>query len=143
MTYAELQFILAEAAEKGITNSNAENFYLTGMAASFDFYGTSPPQGYYEQSNIAYNGSRAEKLKKIGEQKWAALFYNGLEAWFDWRRTNIPVLVPSVTNQNDNKIPARFIYPIIEQALNGENRKAAVTRQGADNLNTLVWWDVK
>jgi len=142
MNYAEVQFILAEAAEKGLITGDAQAFYLAGVKASFDFYSVDPGAAYYLQPEVAYTGTSSEKLVKIGEQKWAALFYNGLEAWFDWRRTNIPVLVPSVTNQNDDKIPVRFIYPIIEQGLNGANRSAAVSRQGADNINTKVWWDV-
>lgn len=141
MNFAEMKFILAEAAEKGLISGTAETFYLDGIKESFNFYGVDPGSAYYTQPSVAYTGTSAEKLVKIGEQKWSALFYNGLEAWFDWRRTNLPVLVPSATNQNSNKIPVRFIYPIIEQALNGENRKAAVVRQGTDDINTKVWWD--
>jgi hypothetical protein len=142
MNFAELKFILAEAAEKGLIAATAETFYLDGIKESFNFYGVDPGTSYSTQPLVAYTGTSVEKLVKIGEQKWSALFYNGLEAWFDWRRTSLPVLVPSVTNQNNNKIPVRFIYPIIEQALNGENRKAAVTRQGTDDINTKVWWDM-
>ena len=130
MNYAEVQFILAEAAEKSLIIGNAETHYLAGVKASFDFYGVDPGSAYYSQSKVVYTGTKTEKLAKIGEQKWSALFYNGLEAWFEWRRTNIPALIPSVTNQNDNKIPVRFIYPIIEQGLNATNRSAAVSRQG-------------
>jgi hypothetical protein len=63
-----------------------------------------------------------------------------MEAWFDWRRTRIPNLKPAVSNQNNNKIPVRFIYPISEQALNGKNRADAVARQGGDDINTLMWY---
>ena len=73
---------------------------------------------------------------------WISLFFQGMEAWFDWKRTGYPTLTPAVDNQNDDKIPVRFIYPIIEQSLNAENRADAVSRQGADDLNSRVWWDV-
>lgn len=144
MTYAELQFILAEAREKGlITTNTAEAYYLAGINASLSYYGVTAPAGYLTQSDVAYTGSTNEKLEKIGTQKWISLYFQGLEAWFDWKRTGYPVLQPSVDNQNNNRIPVRFIYPIIEQSLNGENRSAAVARQGADDLNSRVWWDVK
>lgn len=142
MTYAELNFILAEAAEKGLITAAPEDYYEAGIEASFDFYGLDLDDAYYTQTSVAYTGNQTEKLAKIGEQKWASLFYQGLEAWFDWRRTNIPALSPSATNQNNDRIPVRFIYPIIEQALNETNRATAVGRQGADDLNTRVWWDV-
>jgi len=153
ISYAELQFILAEAREKNmITTGNAETYYLNGINANFDFYEAIVPSSYnidltlpadyLTQAEVAFTGSSADKLRKIGTQKWIALFFNGLEAWFDWRRTNIPALVPGQDNLNDDKIPVRYIYPTIEQSLNGPSRVAAVNRQGADDLNTRVWWDV-
>ena len=139
MTYAELQFLLAEAAEKGLINGDAAAYYINGINGSFDYYNLSTPAGYTAQAAVAYTGSQQEKLVKIGTQKWISLFYQGMEAWFDWRRTGIPALLPGASNQNDNRIPVRFIYPISEQALNAANREEAVARQGVDNINTKMW----
>ena len=142
MTYAELQFLLAEAAERSFIGGNAATYYMAGINASFDFYGINPEASYFTQTEVAYTGSEEELLEKIGTQKWISLFFQGMEAWFDWKRTGYPTLTPAVDNQNDDKIPVRFIYPIIEQSLNAENRADAVSRQGADDLNSRVWWDV-
>jgi hypothetical protein len=151
MSYAELQFILAEARERGFINTgNAETFYLNGVRANFDFwrsvvpvqYGINlnVPDSYYTQPQVAYTGSQSEKLDKIYLQKWVALYFNGLEGWFDWRRTGKPEVIPGVNNLNDNKVPIRYIYPQSEQSLNPANRKEAVTRQGGtDDLNTKMW----
>lgn len=151
MNYSELQFILAEAAEKGMITSSttAETYYLNGVQSNFAYYATmvpaayginvTPPASYYTQPAVAYTGTNAEKLNKIALQKWVSLFFTGLEGWFDWRRTGLPVIVPGQDNLNNNKVPVRFIYPLAEQALNAANRAAAVTRQGADDINTLVW----
>ncbi|MBN8575434.1 MAG: SusD/RagB family nutrient-binding outer membrane lipoprotein [Cytophagales bacterium] len=152
MMYAELQFILAEAREKNlITTGTAETYYLNGINANLDYYRSivpaeyninlTLPATYFTQAGVVYTGTSAEKLAKIATQKWVALFFNGLEAWFDWRRTGLPVLAPGSSNLNDNKIPVRYIYPQSEQSLNATNRAAAVARQGADNINTTVWWD--
>jgi hypothetical protein len=152
MTYAELQFILAEARERNmITTGDAEAYYTAGIQANVDYYAeTVPasygadltlPAGYFTQTAVAYTGTQEEKLRKIGTQKWIALFFNGLEAWYDWRRTGIPALQPGVSNLNDDKIPVRFAYPQIEQSVNGVNWRATVTTQGEDNINTAVWWD--
>lgn len=142
MTFSELQFLLAEAAEKSLISGDAETFYLNGVNASFDFYGITPNPAYFTQPQVAYTGTQDELLEKIATQKWISLFFQGMEAWFDWRRTGYPRLTPAVDNQNNNMIPVRFIYPIIEQSLNADNRAEAVARQGADDLNTEVWWDV-
>jgi hypothetical protein len=150
MTYAELEFSLAEATEMGlITNETAETYYTNGVTANFDYwkaivpagYGidVSMPAGYLTQAGVVYSGDKSERLAKIALQKWIAYYFNGLEAWFDWRRTGMPEIVPGPSNLNDGKVPVRFIYPLKEQSLNGVNRAAAVARQGVDNLNTKPW----
>ncbi len=156
MSYAELQFILAEAREKGyISTGEAETYYMNGMQASFDYYtvrlneggyseiveAIQPTDEYFNQATVSYTGSQDEKLAKIGQQKWIALFYNGMEAWFDWRRTGYPEITPG-KGAVIPTVPVRFQYPTDAQALNPDNYKAAVSRQGPDNITTRVWWDI-
>jgi len=151
MNYAELQFILAEGREKGmITTGSADTYYTNGITANFDYwkalvpsqYGlnVNMPAGYLTQAAVAYDGTQADKLAKIALQKWIALYFNGLEAWFDWRRTGMPAIVPGASNLNGDKVPVRYIYPLSEQSLNAANRQKAVTAQGGtDDLNTKMW----
>lgn len=151
MTYAELQFLLAEARQKGLISiGDAEAYYNNGITANFNYWKSivptaynidvTMPAGYLSQANVAYTGSDDDKLAKIALQKWIALYFNGLEAWFDWRRTNMPAIVPGPANLNDNKVPLRYIYPLSAQSLNGNNRSEAVKRQGGtDDLNTKMW----
>ncbi len=151
MTYAELQFILAEARERGlITTGVAETYYNNGITANFDYWkslvptqynlNVNMPTGYLTQTAVAYTGNSTEKLAKIALQKWIALYFNGLEAWFDWRRTGMPAIVPGTANLNSNKVPVRYIYPLSEQSLNAVNRQKAVAAQGGtDDLNTKMW----
>ncbi|RYC71043.1 SusD/RagB family nutrient-binding outer membrane lipoprotein [Spirosoma sordidisoli] len=152
MTYAEVQFLLAEAREKNlISTGSAETYYLNGIRANMDYYkaivpaeygiNVTPAADYFTQAGVAYTGTTQQKLEKIGTQKWVALLFNGLEGWFDWRRTGIPTVTPGPDNLNGNRVPVRYPYPQSEQALNGKNRAEAVTRQGTDDLNTAVWWD--
>lgn len=150
MTYAELQFILAEARQKGmISSGDAASYYTNGITANFAYWQSvvpaaynlniTMPSDYLDQPSVAYAGTDAEKLAKIALQKWVSLYFNGLEAWFDWRRTGLPEIIPGPANLNNNKVPVRYIYPLSEQSLNGVNREAAVQRQGADNMNTRPW----
>jgi hypothetical protein len=139
MTYAELQFLLAEAAQRGWITGNAGNYYAIGIDASFEFYGLDTPDGYLDQPAVAYQGSDTELRRKIGVQKWISFYFTGMEAWFDWRRTGFPALEPAVSNQNDDKIPVRFVYPFIEQSINGANREEAVNRMGGDDINSRMW----
>jgi hypothetical protein len=157
MNYSELQFILAEARERGlITTGSAEEYYLNGVRASFEYYESryrvvNLPQiadrliiddSYLQQDKIAYKGSQQDKLSKIGTQKWLSLFFSGLENWYDWRRTGYPVIVPGPA-AFETEVPRRFMYPSSVQALNEDNYKAAILRQGPDDIITRVWWDIR
>jgi hypothetical protein len=133
-----------------INNSTADVYYNNGITSNFSYWRSlvpaqynlniDMPAGYLTQTAVEYAGTTEEKLSKIALQKWVALYFNGFEAWFDWRRTGMPAIVPGVSNLNNNKVPIRFIYPISEQSLNGTNRAAAVAAQGGtDDLNTKMW----
>lgn len=151
MTYSQLQLLLAEAREKGlITTGDAATYYNNGVKSNFDYWAAvvpssygitvTPPASYYTQTSVEYTGTVNDKLGKIFLQRWIANYFTGLEAWFDWRRTGSPAIVPGPNNLNNNLVPVRFIYPVIEQSLNGANRSEAVSRQGGtDDLNTKMW----
>lgn len=141
MTYAEVLFIQAEAAERGWIEGDAARLYRDGIQASFDQYGVEAPDGYFAQGAVAYAASQEKALRQIGTQKWASLYYTGLEAWFDWRRTGYPAIKPSVENVNGDRIPVRFRYPTDVQSLNASSYEKAIERQGEDNINTHLWVD--
>ena len=71
-----------------------------------------------------------KRLEQIRTEKWLALFGQGLEAKFEWNRTNTPVLVPAIAGQNDGKIPVRAYYPSDEYGRNPTNVAAAVAQSG-------------
>ncbi|WP_373517020.1 SusD/RagB family nutrient-binding outer membrane lipoprotein [Pricia sp.] len=159
MDYAELQFIFAEARERNLISvGEADAYYENGIRASFSYYLDRIIAGgwseiandlqdfdldaYLAQPAVAYTGSADEKLEKVALQKWIALFYTGFEAWSDWRRTGIPAIVPGADAANGGNVPVRFQYPNEVKSTNEANYEAAVSRQGADGLNTKLWWDV-
>jgi len=142
ISYAEVLFDRAEAAARGFTGENAADLYTQAIQASLKQYGIA------DAAAIAYTASTAVKYdasnfrKSIGNQKWIALFGQGLEAFAEWRRLDYPQLQPAVAGALNGKLPARFIYPGTEQSLNGANYTAAVSHQGADVLITKLWFDV-
>jgi len=142
-SYAELLFDRAEAAARGFTTEPAATLYNAAITASFNQYGITDAtiiNNYLAQATVAYDP--ANYRKSIGEQKWIALFGNGLEAFAEWRRLDYPQLTAGAAGVLDGKIPVRFIYPGAEQSLNGTNYKQAVSSQGTDNLLTKLWFDV-
>ncbi len=142
ISYAEVLFDRAEAAARGFTSENASDLYLQAIEASLKQYNISDDNiaTYISQAAVQYDNNNFKK--SIGEQKWIALFGQGLEAFAEWRRLDYPQLQPAVAGVLNGKLPLRFIYPGTEQSLNGQNYKAAVADQGADVLTTKLWFDV-
>jgi hypothetical protein len=139
MTYAELQFLLAEAAQKGLITGSANTYYQAGIQASHDYYKVNVPAGYFARTDVALNGT--DNLRKIITQKWISNFMNGYEAWLDVRRTGFPVLPIPKDNLNADRFPVRFRYPDIEQAANKKNYTEAAARIGGDTYNSKGWWE--
>lgn len=145
MTYSEVLFLEAEAAERGWIAGDPAALYEAAIVANmnqWDEWG--PANGptdaeistYLAQPEVQYGG-----LSSIYLQKWIALWMNGSEAFAEWRRTGVPDLAmgPALIL---SRIPVRFSYPDSEQSLNSSNLQEAVTRQGGGlDLVTPVWWD--
>lgn len=141
MSYAELLFIKAELAYKGITAAGtvATNYTAAITASHSQYKLTVSPD--YLAANALKTGS--DGYTQIMEQKWIALFGQGVEAWTEFRRTGIPALKPSVINVNGGVIPTRLPYPGSEESLNYENFSAALKQQGGTNDMKLKLWFAK
>ncbi len=149
--------VAAEAAYQAGIRASWDQYNANGDFAAalevwrgtFESWGMLPTDDIYEYAWVdfvdwggthAYNP--ANGLEQIATQKWAAMFDQGVQAAFEWRRTGFPVLLPGADNANGDKIPVRAYYPSDEAARNPTNLAAAVALQGADDLDTRVWWDI-
>ncbi|GAB3341363.1 SusD/RagB family nutrient-binding outer membrane lipoprotein [Marivirga atlantica] len=140
MQYAEVQFALAEARQKGfITSGSVQQYYEAGVRASFEYYGVDVPADYFSREAITLDGTH--DLTKIMTQKWLSLINIGHEAWFNIRRTAIPQIKAGPDAVNNGLYPVRYLYPESEQATNAENYQEAVNRIGGDNINSKGWWE--
>jgi len=141
MSFHELQFLLAEARFKNLISGSGsvQSYYESGIQAAFSYLAVTMPADYLSRPGIRF--VEAGAMNQIMTQKWISLFYTGLENWFEWRRTGLPVLKAGPDNQNSGRIPRRLKYPLNEQLQNPQSLQEAVGRQGADNINTRVWWD--
>jgi hypothetical protein len=144
INYAEVQFILAEAAAKGmLTAGSAKTFYETGIANAIASWGYTVPTNYLAGAEVVWDDLNAleAKMEQIMTQKYFTLFFTDFQQWAEFRRTGHPVLPIGPGVLNDRKMPSRFVYPVIVQSVNGANYKAAVNVMGPDNINTKVWWN--
>ncbi|RDV13479.1 SusD/RagB family nutrient-binding outer membrane lipoprotein [Pontibacter diazotrophicus] len=137
MTYSELLFVLAEAALDGDITGDAQEYYEQAIAASFEQYGLSMPEGYLAAAGPATK-------ENIITQKWIALFGQGVEAWTEYRRTGYPALPAPDTRaifMNDGILPTRLQYPGSEYSLNAVQLEEGIKLNGgADDKKTAMWW---
>ena len=142
ISYAEVLFDLSEAVSRGFITGDAADLYNKAVLASLDQYGIKDATitaNYLAQPSVQYDAVNFKK--SLGDQKWIALFGQGLEAFAEWRRLDYPLLSPAVAGTLGGKMPERLIYPGSEQTLNGANYTSAVQHQGADLLTTKLWFD--
>lgn len=159
-TYAEVEFMQAEAAARGWTGESAAAHYEAGVRAAMNYlslYGEeveipASEIDQYLEENPYEGGSLSNQLDQINTQYWAAILLNGYEAWANWRRSGYPQLDPAPVDDpepaagsyTEGVIPRRLTYPENELNLNTENYQAARSRQGITDQNMLtvpVWWD--
>jgi len=147
MGYAELQFVLAEAALRGWISGDANAFYKKGIEASLTF---SNFQNTYSAVTIAEYLNKPEialqtgtELQQIITQKYISMFMNGgMQPFFEQRRTGYPVFETAGAGiLNGGKVPKRWMYPASEYNNNATNVNKAVNSQynGSDDINGTMW----
>jgi hypothetical protein len=144
--YMEVEFLLAEAAARGynVGGGSAEEHYNKAVTESILSWGGNVGEAslYLAQPEIGYStGSTAGNFrKKIGFQKWIALYNRGLEGWTEWRRFDTPIF-NIARRKTINDIPMRMPYPYNENNLNLANYTAAAAAIGGDLVSTKLFWD--
>jgi hypothetical protein len=124
ISYAEVCFILAEAAQKGYSVGTARTWYEKGVQASLDTWGVgSSYSTYIAGSGVAYTGT----LQQIMTQKWIANWTVAFESWCDWRRTNLPALKIGAKGRRDS-MPLRYRYDADDKNRNNANYSAATAK---------------
>ena len=161
--YAELQFNIAEAINRGWISGDAESYYSKGIQSSIQSYGV-PLEGsftayfyrpgstdvtnsanyntytipfswaaYYAQPSVKYAGG-ATGLTQILQQEYLALFrHSGLLSYFNYRRTGVPTFTTGPGTGNGNRIALRFQYPGSERSANTDNYNSALQSQYGGN----------
>lgn len=150
MGYAEVEFLLAEAAFRNWdVPGTASEHYAKGLAAAINqmnLFGapvTTQEVTDFVASNPLTSG---QELNGINTQLWILHIIDPLEAWANYRRSGYPDIkfynrYPT-KNASNGVAPRRLPYPIDEQSKNEENYRAAAARiKGGDTWTSRVWWD--
>jgi hypothetical protein len=157
ITYAEVNYLLAEASLKGWNVSGTvADLYAKGVRASMDFlsnnYGCDKITDAEFSTFITNNGigyTNDQKKAAINTQAWILHLTNPAESWANVRRSGYPRLkspaeydfAQFLTGGAD--IPVRLSYPVLESSYNKQSYEEALSRMGGDNSwNKPLWWDV-
>jgi len=154
LTYAEIQFLLADAAARGYAvPSSASAYYAAGLEGAMTsiakFGGgtiSASEASAYASANPLDTSNATASLKMINTQIWATtgIFANFVEAWNNWKRSGYPELTPVNYSGNfsSGQIPRRQLYPASESTTNPVGLANGISSMGGDTWINNVWWDV-
>jgi len=140
-------FLVAEAQVRGYIGGSAAASYKAGVEESFRILGSNATAAdtYMGQNdavaNFTLNTTFADQITAIITQQWAACnSLDPLESYSNWRRLNIPVLLPvsKYPGVTVTHIPYRLPYPTSELSYNSANVPDGGT--GTESLSSPVFW---
>ncbi|SEN31018.1 Starch-binding associating with outer membrane [bacterium A37T11] len=146
LDYAEVEFLLAEAAERGFAVSGtAASHYQAAVTASITSLGGSADDAvqYLAQPAVNYATAAGDWKQKVGYQKWIAFANRNWDSWTEIRRLGYPSLdVVSPPQGAQGKLPLRFYYPPAEQNSNAAHLQEAVSALpgGKDEVSAKLFW---
>ena len=167
ITVAEVDFLRAEARQRGWASGDAKQAFVDGVWHSTQFYFTQNmnselvttgvtsyhASGVPAEADVRAYATRiwdaaTDKLDLIVSQKWLNFgFFQPSQAWAEVRRTGYPSFLyfPEDSQaQLFKKVPARVRYPSVEQNNNSANYQKALEKLNAsDAVNyayTKLFW---
>lgn len=182
LTYDEVEFIVAEHYLRTGNDAQAQAAYEAGIAASMERWGLADGgtvhatwgdgktgittgadaypvdyAAYLAEPLVAWGGTDAEKFQKVCEQRWAAIYGEGVQAYSEIRRTGFPERIFEYELEGAYYpglgLPIRIQYAITEESLNSDNLSAAKTAQhieltnegmfSTNGISSQVWWDTR
>lgn len=157
--YPEMNFIIAEAINRGIYPGDAAKYYSEGIRSAMTFVGANTPdnfnhgrkitpayiESYISDSKVSLSADSKTQLEQIMLQKYfLCLLNHKWDSYYDYRRTGLPVLpIDPTTNMNQvsTTLPTRWRYPENEYRNNTTHLNEALERQygGNDENNSTMW----
>ncbi len=137
--------IEASMRQWGITDAAAITVYVNSAAtpiAPGDYF-NSPAMNDYP---VKWSSDPVMQRKQLAQQKWLALYPDGMEAWADQRRTGIQQIYPILHSDNADIPQGQFIrrLPFLDLEKQTNSTGVEVGKSllgGPDKPLTPLWWD--
>ena len=182
MTYDEVEFTKAEYYLRIGNDALAQAAYEAGIAASMERWGLAdggvvhPSWGdgkvgitvgtesipvnytaYLAEPLVAWSGTNDHKFQLICEQRWAAIYGEGVQAYSEVRRTGFPARIFEYALEGAYYpglgLPIRLQYALSEETYNADNLAKAKVDQNIELINegmfstngttSQVWWHTR
>jgi hypothetical protein len=182
MTYDEVEFSKAEYYLRKGDDGAAKTAYEAGIAASMERWGLAdggvvhPTWGdgkvgitvgtesipvdyaaYLAEPLVAWSGTNDHKFQLICEQRWAAIYGEGVQAYSEVRRTGFPARIFEYQLEGAYYpglgLPIRVQYALSEETYNADNLAASKLAQHIEAINegmfstngiiSQVWWHTR
>ena len=182
MTLDEVEFTKAEYYLRTGNDALAQASYEAGIAASMERWGLAnggvvhPTWGdgqvgitvgsdsypvdyaaYLAGPLVAWGGTNDHKFQLICEQRWAAIFGEGVQAYSEIRRTGFPARIFEYELEGayypELGLPIRVQYALSEETLNADNLAASKVAQNIESINegmfstngttSQIWWHTR
>ncbi len=180
LCYDEQEFTIAEYNKRIGNDAAAKNAYENGITSSMERRGLNdagivyPSWGkttitvsktgypvdyaaYLAEPNVAWGGTDVQKFQKICEQRWAAMYGEGVQAYSEIRRTGFPERIFEYELQKayypNLGLPIRLQYALSENTNNTNNLAEAKLSQNIEltnegmfstvGISSQVWWNTR
>lgn len=181
LTYDEVLLNIAEYQMRKGDDASAQSAYEDGIKASMGRWGLAdgstvyPTWGkansfttgstgypvnyatYLADPLVTWGGTAAEKFQKICEQRWAAIFGEGVQSYSEIRRTGFPERIFEYMLEGayypDLGLPIRLQYALSEDIYNTDNVAQARVDQRIEAINegmfstngieSQIWWHTR
>ena len=182
MTLDEVDLIKAEYYLRAGNDAAAQSAYEDGITASMDRWGLTDGgtihdtwgngkvgittgtvahdvdyTAYLANPNVAWGGTAAHKFQLVNEQRWAAIYGEGVQAYSEIRRSGFPERIFEYELDGayypNLGLPIRLQYALSEDTYNTDNVAAARLAQNIESINegmfstngisAQVWWDTR
>jgi hypothetical protein len=153
ITYAEVAFLKAEAAARGMNvgTATAQELYAAAVTASMTQWGITDTKAIATYlAGVPYTAGNWKNV--IGTQKWLALYMQGIQGWMERLRLDIkkpngdPLFIAPASGSLDQEVKdgvvKRLKYPSLSRASNAVNSEQAAKSIGGDSQATKNWWDI-
>ena len=142
LSYAEVEFYIAEAVLQGYVTGDAATHYEAGIRSNCLWWGVEADEidNHLAKTKVELSPDKEAALNQVWRESYINFYYQGYDGWLNFRRVRFPEFNIGSAMLTD-QIMERMVYPPLLKAVNEANYTDAVNRlDKGDDLLSGGWW---